>query len=335
MEYRKIGTSDLNVSVVTFGAWAAGGWMWGGTERKDAVQAIRASYDLGVTSIDTAPIYGQGTSEEIVGEAIKDLPRDKVQILTKYGMRWDLEKGELAMKSKDNSGKDIDIYKYAGRDSIIKECEDSLRRLKTDYIDLYQIHWPDPTTPIEETMETVAQLIKEGKVRYAGVCNYNVAQMQEAEKYVKLVSNQVPYSMVKRNIEADVVPYCIENNKSVLAYSPLERGLLTGKMKPGHQFSEGDHRTNIYFFQDENLKRTNEFLQKIKPLADDKNASLAQLVIRWTVEQPGITIALVGARNAEQAIQNAKALSVKLSQDEIRFIMEELNKLELVKPEKV
>ncbi|WP_162056365.1 aldo/keto reductase [Pontibacter pamirensis] len=335
MEYRKIGTSDLNVSVVTFGAWAAGGWMWGGTERKDAVQAIRASYDLGVTSIDTAPIYGQGTSEEIVGEAIKDLPRDKVQILTKYGMRWDLNKGELAMKSQNNNGKEIDIYKYAGRDSIIKECEDSLRRLKTDYIDLYQIHWPDLTTPIEETMETVAQLIKEGKVRYAGVCNYNVAQMQEAEKYVKLVSNQVPYSMVKRSIEENVVPYCIENNKSILAYSPLERGLLTGKMKPGHKFAEGDHRTNIYFFQDKNLKRTNQFLQKIKSLADDKDATLAQLVIRWTVEQPGITIALVGARNAEQATQNAKALHVKLTREEISFITEELNKLELVKPEKV
>ncbi|MFD3001291.1 aldo/keto reductase [Pontibacter toksunensis] len=331
MEYRKIGTSDLSVSVVTFGAWAAGGWMWGGTERKDSVEAIRAAYDLGVTSIDTAPIYGQGTSEEIVGEAIKGLPRDKVQILTKYGMRWDLNKGELAMKSQDNEGKDIDIYKYAGRDSIIKECENSLRRLKTDYIDLYQIHWPDPTTPIEETMETVAQLIKEGKVRHAGVCNYSVAQMQEAEKYVKLVSNQVPYSMVKRNIEADVVPYCIEKDKAILAYSPLERGLLTGKMKPGHQFSEGDHRANLYFFKDENLKRTDQFLQKIKPLADEKNASLAQLVIRWTVEQPGITIALVGARNAEQATQNAKALTVKLTQDEISFITEELNKLELVK----
>lgn len=290
MEYRKLGTSDLSVSVVTFGAWAAGGWMWGGTERKDAVQAIKASYDLGVTSIDTAPIYGQGTSEEIVGEAIRELPRDKVQILTKYGMRWDVAKGDFGFKSKNNEGKDIDVYKYAGRESIIKECEDSLRRLKTDYIDLYQIHWPDVTTPIEETMETVAQLIKEGKVRHAGVCNYNVAQMQEAEKAVQLVSNQVPYSMVKRDIEEDVVPYCLENDKAILAYSPLERGLLTGKMKPGHQFGEGDHRANLYFFQDENLKRTNAFLQKIKPLADDKKASLAQLVIRWTVEQPGITI---------------------------------------------
>ncbi len=134
MEYRKLGESDLKVSVVTFGAWAAGGWMWGGTERKDAIEAIQAAHDNGVTSIDTAPIYGQGLSEEIVGEAIKNIPRDKVQILTKYGMRWDLTKGVLAFKSKDNDGKDIDIYKYAGKDSIIKECEDSLRRLE------YRLH---------------------------------------------------------------------------------------------------------------------------------------------------------------------------------------------------
>lgn len=331
MEYRKIGNSDLELSVITFGAWAAGGWMWGSTDRNDAIKAIQASYDEGVTSIDTAPIYGQGDSEEIVGEALQGISRDKVQIITKYGMRWDLAKGDFAMKSKDNSGKDIDVYKYAGRESIIKEVEDSLRRLKTDYIDLYQIHWPESTTQIQETMETVADLIKQGKVRYAGVCNYNVEQMEEADKYVNLVSNQVPYSMVKREIEANVVPFSLENNKSIIAYSPLERGLLTGKMKPGYTFSEGDHRANLYFYEDENLKRTAAFLDKIKPLADDKNASLSQLVLRWTIEQPGITIALAGARNAVQSIQNAKAVDVKLSREELDFITSELNKLELVK----
>lgn len=331
MEYRKIGNSDLELSVITFGAWAAGGWMWGSTDRNDAIKAIQASYDEGVTSIDTAPIYGQGDSEEIVGEALQGISRDKVQIITKYGMRWDLAKGDFAMKSKDNNGNDIDVYKYAGKESIIKECEDSLRRLKTDYIDLYQIHWPESTTPIQETMETVAQLIKEGKVRHAGVCNYNVEQMKEADKYVNLLSNQVPYSMVKREIESNVVPFSLENNKSIIAYSPLERGLLTGKMNPGHAFAEGDHRANLYFYKDENLKRTSEFLNKIKPLAEDKNASLSQLVLRWTIEQPGITIALAGARNAEQSIQNAKAINVKLSREEIDFITSELNQLELVK----
>ncbi|KGO85339.1 aldo/keto reductase [Flavobacterium rivuli WB 3.3-2 = DSM 21788] len=331
MEYRKIGNSDLELSVITFGAWAAGGWMWGGTERSGSIDAIRKSYDEGVTSIDTAPVYGQGDSEEIVAEALQGIARDKVQIITKYGMRWDLAKGTLAMKSKDNSGNDIDIYKYAGRESIIKECEDSLRRLKTDYIDLYQIHWPDVTTPIQETMETVAELIKQGKVRHAGVCNYTAEQVAEANKYVDIVSDQVPYSMVKRDIEKELVPYSLEAVKSIIAYSPLERGLLTGKMKPGYTFEEGDHRANIYFYNDENLKRTNEFLDKLRPLAAEKNATLSQLVLRWTIEQPAITIALAGARNAEQSVQNARAVDVKLNKEELSFITTLLNELHLVK----
>lgn len=330
MKYRKIGETDLNLPVITFGAWAAGGWMWGGSERKDAVEAIKASYDLGVNAIDTAPIYGQGTSEEIVGEAIKGIARDKVYLLTKYGMRWDLAKGDFGFDSKDNSGNDIAIYKYAGKESIVKECEDSLKRLGTDYIDLYQIHWPESTTPIEESMEAVAQLIKQGKVRYAGVCNYNVDQMKEAEKTLKLASNQVPYSMVKRDIEQNVVPYCLENNKSVIAYSPLERGLLTGKMKPGHVFNSGDHRAALYFFKEENLQKTNAFLETIKPLADEKNISLGQLVLLWTLEQPGIAITLVGARNTQQAVQNAKAVEASVNEEEVSFITAELDKLKLV-----
>ncbi|MCJ7467729.1 MAG: aldo/keto reductase [Maribacter sp.] len=327
MEYRTLGETDLKVSVITFGAWAAGGWMWGGSDRKAAVEAIRSAYDLGVTSIDTAPIYGQGASEDIVGEAIRDLPRHQVQILTKFGMRWDVVKGDFAFHSKDNQGNEIDIYRYAGKESIKKEVEDSLKRLGTDYIDLYQIHWPESTTPIQETFEAVAELIKEGKVRYAGVCNYNVAQMQEAEKYVKLVSNQVPFSMVNRGIEKEVVPYCMRHKKSILAYSPLERGLLTGKMKPGQKFAEGDHRAKNPFFTDESIIKTNSFLDKIRPLAVKKEASLAQLVLKWTIERPGITIALAGARNAEQSVQNAKAIDIRLSVEEIEFINFELGKI--------
>ncbi len=331
MEFRRIGKSDLEMSAVTFGAWAAGGWMWGGTERSQAVRAMQEAYNLGVTSIDTAPVYGQGTSEEIVGEAIRNIPRDKVQILTKYGLSWTSKKGEFYFNSKDNNGNSLDIYRYASKERVIQECEDSLRRLGTDYIDLYQIHWADPTTPIQETMEAVDHLITEGKVRYAGVCNYDVSQMIEAEKYITLVSNQVHYSMVNRKIEEELVPHIVKNQKSILAYSPLERGLLTGKMKPGYEFKEGDHRKGLYYFLDENIKRTNEFLAKIKSLAYDKNATLGQLVIRWTIAQPGITIALVGARNAEQSIQNAKAVDFNLSESEINFITDELNKLRLVK----
>ncbi|WP_138990365.1 aldo/keto reductase [Larkinella sp. C7] len=330
MEYRKLGESDVTVSAIAFGAWAVGGWMWGGTERKEAIEAIQAAYDLGVTSIDTAPVYGQGTSEEIVGEAIKSIPRDRVQILTKYGMRWDLAKGTLAFHTKNNDGTPIDVYKYAAKESIIKECEDSLKRLGTDYIDLYQIHWPDVTTPISETMEAVSRLIEQGKIRQAGVSNYSVEQMKEAEQTLKLVSNQVSYSMVKREIEAGLVPYCLENRKSILAYSPLERGLLAGKIKPGHQFAEGDHRVNYKAFKDGNIARVWPFLDKIIPLAEQKQVSLSQLVIRWTIDQPGITVALVGARNAEQAVQNAKAIDVRLTAEEMAFINQQLEAVALV-----
>ena len=327
MEYRKIGNSDLGVSVITFGAWAAGGWMWGKTERGEAIEAIKAAHDAGVTSIDTAPIYGQGTSEEIVGEAIKGISRDKVQLLTKFGMRWDLAKGDLAFKSQDNNGKHIDIYKYAGKESVIKECEDSLKRLGTDYIDLYQIHWPDSTTPLDETFEAVNRLIEQGKVRYAGVCNYDAQLMAEAEKTTTLVSNQIPFSMVNRGVEDETVPYCIDHGKSVLAYSPMERGLLTGKITPGYEFQDGDHRAGNPFFSDDSIQKTNAFLAKIKPIADEKGATLAQLVLRWTVERPGITIALAGARNAKQSVQNAEAAALSLTADELKFINDEVAKL--------
>ena len=331
MEYRKIGGSGLELSAITFGAWAAGGWMWGHTDRLDAMEAIRTSYDLGVTSFDTAPVYGQGTSEEIIGETLMGfVPRHKIQILTKFGMRWEGSQGSFAFKSKDNKGKDIDIYKYAGRKSIIKECEDSLSRLRTDYIDLYQIHWPDPTTSIAESMEAVATLIKQGKVRYAGVSNYNVEQMEEAERTLPIVSNQVPYSMANLGIEMDLVPYCMKHNKGILAYSPLQRGLLTGKMTPGYKFQKGDHRAELEFFTDKSINKTNDFLRKIKPIADEKNITLSQLVLRWTIEQPGITVALAGARDMEQAKMNAKAGDIKLSDEELAEIDDHLLSLNAV-----
>ena len=327
MEYRKLANTALELSVITFGSWAAGGWMWGATNRQDAVNAIRAAYNEGVTSIDTAPIYGQGTSEEIVGQAIEGIKRDKVQILTKYGMRWDLAKGDFAFKSQDNDGHPIDIYKYAGKESIIKECEDSLRRLKTDYIDLYQIHWPDTTTPMSETFEAVERLIEQGKVRYAGVCNYDDHLLAEADQYISWVSDQIPFSMVNRETEKKTIPWCVQHGKSVLAYSPLERGLLTGKMTPNHKFAPGDHRAHHPFFTAESILRTNAFLEKIRPLAHEKGASLSQLVLRWTIDHPGITIALVGARNPEQAVSNAHATHIILKRDEMDFINKQLEVL--------
>jgi aryl-alcohol dehydrogenase-like predicted oxidoreductase len=329
MEYGQLGSSPVKASVITFGAWAIGGWMWGGSDRREAVDAIKASYDAGVTSIDTAPAYGQGLSEEIVAEAIRDIPRDRIQLLTKFGLRWDVQQGEFFFKSKDNDGHDIDMHKYASKESVMKECEDCLRRLKTDYIDLFQIHWPDSTTPVAETMEALLKLQQQGKILAAGVCNYSPALMQEAEKTISLAADQVPYSMVLRDIEKELVPYCIDNNKSIIAYSPLQRGLLTGKIKPNHTFGEGDTREGNRFYTTENITRINGMLDSLRALAAEKNATLAQLVLRWTVDQPGITIALAGARNAEQAVQNAKAADVKLTKEDIAFINDKLGKLEL------
>lgn len=330
MEYRTLGKTDIQLPVITFGAWAIGGWMWGGTDVRAAEEAIHAAYDEGITAFDTAPVYGQGLSEEILGKALQSYPRDRVQILTKYGMRWDLEKGEFAFLSKNNAGKEIKIYKYAGKESVMKECEDSLRRLKTDYIDLYQIHWPDSTTPVEETMEAVQRLIEQGKVRAAGVCNYPVPLMERALSVIPLASNQVPYSMVRRDIEQDIVPYCLAHQLGILAYSPLQRGLLTGKYQPDHVFREGDTRPDTPYFKPENIKRINAFLDKIRPLAQDKGVTLSQLVIRWTVQQPGITVALVGARDAHQAKENAKAGTFTLSTEELQKIETAYQQLSLV-----
>lgn len=298
--------------------------MWGGADRREAVQAIRDSFDLGITSIDTAPAYGQGLSEEIIAEAMDGVPRDRYQILTKYGLRWDKKEGEFHFSSTMNDGTPIDVYKNARRESIMKECEDSLRRLKTDHIDLYQIHWADSTTPIHQTMEAMIRLKEQGKILEAGVCNYSKAQMVEADETYEIASNQVPYSMVLRDNEKDVIPYCIEKGKGVIAYSPLQRGLLTGKIKPGHVFNEGDTREGNRFYTQESIQRINEFLDKLRPMAEARNATLSQLVIQWTLQRPGITVALVGARNSEQAIQNARAMEVKLSNEDFIFMDQKL-----------
>jgi aryl-alcohol dehydrogenase-like predicted oxidoreductase len=331
METRKLGRSEIEATVITFGAWAIGGWMWGGSDRKEAVEAIKASLDHGVTSIDTAPAYGQGLSEELCGEAIRGTDRTKIQLLTKYGLSWDTTKGEFFFQSRDSKGKDLMIHKLASKESIMKECENSLKRLGTDYIDLYQIHWPDGTTPVSETMEAMQRLVEQGKIRAAGVCNYSLELMKEAEKTIPIASNQVPYSMVNRDIEKEIVPYARRNNIAIIAYSPLQRGLLTGKIKPGQRFSEGDTRDGNTYYSDENITRVNAFLDKLKPMAGQKKATIGQLVIRWTIEQPGITIALVGARNAAQAIENAKACHMELSSQEMAFITGELEKLKLNK----
>ena len=328
MNYKKLGESDIKVSELAFGAWAIGGWMWGGADAKDAVRAIETAVDHGMTTIDTAAVYGFGLSEELVGKAVKG-KRNEVQILTKFGLSWNGKKGEFYFASKDNSGNDISIYRYAAKDAVISDCELSLKRLGTDYIDLYQIHWADPTTPVSETMEALEILVNQGKIRAGAVCNYSVDLMNEAEKSFKIASNQVPYSMVNRKIEADVVPYCISHNIGILAYSPLQRGLLTGKIRHNHTFSEGDTRPNTPFYREPNLSRILHLTDALNEIAEDLKVTTSQLVLNWTMHQPGISCVLAGARNSAQVLDNVKACDFSITSDDTERINMLLSNLTL------
>ncbi len=330
MVLKQLGNSTVKVTPLAFGAWAVGGWMWGGAEEKESLRAIRASYENGMTTIDTAPVYGFGKSEELVSRAMEGIPRDKYQILTKFGMNWQTNEGEYFFDTADNRGKPIKMYKYSGKEKVRQECEDSLRRLKTDYIDLIQIHWHDSTTPIAESMGEVANLIKEGKVRAAGVCNYSAQQVEEALQTVNIVSNQVPYSMVNREIEKEVLPQAIQKAIGIIPYSPLQRGLLTGKITREYVFNEGDTRPGTKYYKPENIDRINTMLNRIKPIAEKHNATLSQLVINWTTNRPAMACVLVGARNEKQVIDNAKSLTFKISDQEMTQINQAVDELRLV-----
>ena len=327
MEYRKLGNTELELSTITYGAFAIGGNMWGGNEKADSIASIHASIDHGVTTIDTAPFYGFGLSEEMIGEALKSQDRSKVQLLTKFGLVWDGSnkgKGDFFFDADDN-GKKVPVYKYSSKESVIKEIEESLKRLRTDYIDLLQIHWPDSTTPINETMEAVETLIQHGKIRAFGVSNYSIPQIQEAQKTIQIASNQVAYSMLNRKIETDLIPFTVEENIGIIAYSPMERGLLTGKYFTDGKLKENDHR-NGYFGQFD-LQKVKTLVEELSSLANAKHISISQLVLRWTTLQKGITIVLAGARNAEQAISNAKTMDFDLSVSELAFINDAISKL--------
>ena len=328
MKYRTLGQSDIKVSELAFGAWAIGGWLWGGADSNDAIKAIETAIDNGMTTIDTAAVYGFGLSEELVGKATRGR-RDKVQILTKFGLTWNEKKGEFFFKTQNNTGKDTDIYKYSSKDKVISDCDQSLKRLGTDYIDLFQIHWADPTTPVSETMEALDFLVGKGKIRAGAVCNYSGELMAEATKTFMIASNQVPYSMVNRAIELDVVPQCIEKNIGILAYSPLQRGLLTGKIKHGHMFNEGDNRPSTIYYKEPNISRILKLIDKLKVISDELNITISQLVLNWTIQQPGITCALAGARNASQVLDNVKAADFKLPEDVISGINKNLSALKL------
>ena len=328
MEYRQLGTSDIRVSAVTLGTQAIGGWLWGGTDDDNAVAAIGAAIDAGMTSIDTAPIYGFGHSETIVGRAVAGR-RDEVQLLTKFDLRWDCQEGEHFFDSTDNDGDAVSIYRNAKADSIVAECEASLRRLGTDYIDLYQCHWRDHTTPVEETMEAVDKLIQSGKIRAAGVSNFSIEEIDAAREVVPLASNQPPYSMLRRGIEKDLLPYCLTNQIGVIVYSTLQYGILSGKVTMDREFPKSDQRSGSPHYRPENRRKVLDFVDRLRPVADAHDATIAQVVIHWTIRRPGITAALVGARNAQQARENAAAAELALSDEEMRRIDAWVDALEL------
>ncbi len=332
MKFNTLNKGDLTLSAISFGAWAIGGWMWGGADKKDALDALAAAMDYDITTIDTAPVYGFGLSEELVGKAIKG-KRDKLQILTKYGLRWDgTAKGAYYFDTKSNSGQALKIYKYSSKESIIQECEQSLQRLGTDYIDLYQMHWTDETTPVSESMEAMQRLHEQGKIRYAGVCNFNLDELKDAMNHFPVAAIQNPYSMLRRSMDQDILPFCRENGIGVLAYSPLQRGILTGKIKAGHQFGEGDSRPNTPYYKEPNFSNILAFIEKVlTPIAKQHEASVGQVAINWSIQQPGMTTALVGARNRSQVIQNAESVRFMLSNSEIETINNALDDLKMEK----
>jgi len=312
MRYIKLGKTDIEVSVVGFGAWAIGGMWWGGTEEKESIEAIRTSLDTGVNFIDTAPAYGRGVSEEFVAKAIGSNKRDEIVLATKCGLRWDLEKG---MYFFDYDG--VTVYRYLGKDSIETELDRSLKRLKTDYIDLYQTHWQDPTTPIEETMETLMELKKKGKIRAIGVSNVDIEQIRQYAKFGVVDSDQEQYSLIDRKVEIDLLPWCIENGATMLAYSPMARGLLTGRMTPDRKVNDGDSRGQEERFSSSNIKKTNDLLDKyLKPVADNHGVTAGNIAVAWITSKPN-TIALVGARNEKQALENSAAADVVLDSGDV------------------
>jgi len=324
MEYRQLDLSPLKVSRVIFGAWAIGGWMWGGTQEKEALEAIQTSIDHGVNTIDTAAIYGMGLSEELVGKAIQGR-REKVIIATKCGMRWDIDQGSDPWSLDGPDGKPITIRKNSNPQSIIYECEQSLKRLNVDVIDLYQIHWPDTSTRLEDSWKAMVQLKEQGKVRAIGVSNFNLDQLQTVQSIHPVDSLQSPYSMLRRDIESDIVPFCRENKIFILGYSPLERGLLTGKVTAERIFPQGDHRSKHPYFTQKNRQRVLSALEQIDPIARKYAATISQVILQCTLDMGIVDAVIVGARNSQQAIENAKATAFKLTNEERSFIADALN----------
>ena len=311
---REIGKSGVQASAVGLGTWAIGGWMWGGTDENQSIDAIQASLDAGVSLIDTAPAYGLGRSEEIVGKALKGR-RDKAVIATKCGLVWHTQQGRHFF---DQDGKPV--HRYLGRDAIFHEVEASLKRLGTDYIDLYITHWQDPTTPIEETIRALEDLRSSGKIRAIGASNLSPAELKAYIATGALDAIQERFSMIDREIETDLLPLTRQADVSTLSYSSLALGLLSGTVDPDRVFAGDDQRKDNPRFSGGNRLKAKQFADAIQPVADRHKASIAQTVIAWTLAQDGVTFALCGARNPQQALENAKAGTIRLDTQDLSAI---------------
>lgn len=312
MKYNYLGESKLEISAVGLGTWAYGNDTFGKVDDKESIKAIKAAVDSGINLIDTAPAYGDGHSEKVVGKAIKGI-RDKVVIASKCGTHRD--------------GKDYVRDLSAKR--IRKEIENSLSRLNIEQIDIYQIHWPDPDTPLEESVEELVKLKKEGKFKYLAVCNFELELIKEISGMTDIVSLQPQYSLLKREIEKNTLPYILDNNLGILSYGTLGGGILSGKYKERPQFDdEKDNRAGFYpFFKEENWDQTQSLIQLIKEVANNHNQSAAQVAINWSINRPGITTALVGAKSEKQARENAKAADFQLTEAEMKALTKKSDKV--------
>jgi aryl-alcohol dehydrogenase-like predicted oxidoreductase len=314
MQFRALGESGIKASVIGLGTWAIGGRPGRGTDETQSIRTIQQAIASGINLIDTAPVYGLGLAEEIVGKAIADRRREVI-LATKCGLVWKTDKGSYFFDEYDTK-----VYKYLGAGSIRWEIDQSLKRLKTDYIDLYQTHWQDETTPIEETMGVLMDLKNEGKIRAIGVSNAVADDLRRYQSIGPVDSDHELYNMLDRDIENEHVPFCHENNIAILAYSPLCKGLLTGKVGPERTFADTDLRKHDPRFSRENRIAVAEMLDAYKPITLRHRLTLGQVALAWTVAQPGITHALVGARSPEQASENAQAGEVTLTEEELDTI---------------
>ncbi len=296
MESRSLGKTDIGLSPIIMGTWQTGKSMWTGIDDAQSEKAIQAAMDAGVTTFDTAEVYGNGHSEKVLGKAIGS-HRDKVVILSKV------------------------FSNHLKYDQVIAACERSLKNLGTDYLDHYQVHWPPGAfgarpVPMEETMKALTDLKDQGKIRAIGVSNFSLDQLKSICKIGPVESLQPPYSLLWRHIETDTLSWCQENRVTILAYSPMAQGMLTGKFGPDHQFENGDHRSSNRLFQADVYPHVQQAIEALRPIAQKKGITMAQLALAWVIAKPGVC-AIAGARNARQAADNAKAADVNLTEAEL------------------